>query len=113
MYVTAQVMFIMSTIAALYSSFQTSYPSLFLAGASAAISYAKFKELKPWNARKCKSESCLCQTCENFGECSQCCNNHPLSQSTLSVSQWICRNEFVVLCRPLRERIEEDVEVGI
>ena len=64
-YLTAQIMFILGTIGSLFLSFEAAYPALFVG--TAALSYSKFKELKPWNARQCKAESCLCKSCENFG----------------------------------------------
>ena len=66
MYLVAQTMFILGTLGSLFLSFQAAYPALIAVG-TVGLSYSKFKDLRPWNARKCKAESCLCKACENFG----------------------------------------------
>ena len=42
-YLTAPVLILLTTLAALYSSFQTAHPALFVDGAEHRVSYAAFK----------------------------------------------------------------------
>jgi hypothetical protein len=64
-WITLPMLILLTTMAALYSSFETAHPALFVD--DRGLSYAAFKRLRPWNMRKAKHQSCLCQTCENFG----------------------------------------------
>ena len=67
-YEEAQAMHQMDTLDAMYDNFKSENPTMFQPCAQTnCISCSKFKDLKPWNLKSSKQESCLCKSCENFG----------------------------------------------
>lgn len=58
LYETAQALYIYSRFKALYRLFCERFPAC-------NISFALFKQLKPWYVRRAKQETCLCKHCEN------------------------------------------------